>query len=139
MKNLNLKKAKFGSCCMFVPLDSSLGVKLYAERYERDISFFRQKKASKLGLGPKTFKRLTLNNPIVAGTGWRGDVPFKYGFITEKARQYRGICRESNPKLVKLHRKLEKHGFMSHDVIGPNIGYIGKKLVCIDFDIGSMG
>lgn len=131
MMNLNTKKAKFGCCCMFVPLDSKRGVKLYTSKEERDISYFRQKKASKLGLGPKVFKRFSYREPI--------EVIFQYGYVTEVAKQGRLIWNDYNPKLVKLKNKLEYHGFDTGDVIGPNIGYIGKKLVCIDFDEGSMG
>ena len=135
MKTL-IKRPKFGCSCMFVAITSDIGIKFYSSKSERNYAFKLQKKASKFRIGPNVFGKIDLDKPVSGAGVTISDYGFQYGYLTQKART---SSRITDSKIEKLIEKMNDLGFHTSDVCAPNVGYIGKRLVCIDFDEGSMG
>lgn len=136
MKSL-IKKPKFGATCTFVRLSSDVGLKLYRSKSERNFAYKLQQKAAKFGIGPLVYGKVDLAESIQATTK-KYDCLYnrtlQYGYLTQIARQR----RVSDDMFVTLGHKMRKHGFSTVDMVDSNVGYIKNKLVCIDFDMGSM-
>lgn len=136
MKSL-IKKPKFGASCVFVRLSSEVGLKFYSSKSERNFAYRLQQRAAKLGIGPLVYGKVDLADGIeirIKKIGYWCDKFIQYGYLTQIAKQKRVSYAAFNT----LGRKMRKHGFCTADVCDANVGFIGKKLVCIDFDMGSM-
>jgi hypothetical protein len=127
---------------LFVPLNNRKGIKLYRDKEIRDFSYKGQNKAFKLGLGPKTYGKFKLEFPEVMFVysehhGEPGcDFKTYYGYITQLAKEPSGkFDKRTYTAAQKLTDKLVANGFADWDVgYTSNVGWVGNKLVCIDFD-----
>lgn len=126
--------AKYGSMCMFVRISKTRGVKLYNTRRERDYAYKLQKKAYKAGVGPKVYDCFKLEDYLYSKS--EGGY-YKYGYKTQIANVR--IVPDDDSRMVDLVNTMAMYGFETGDVCWPNTGFIGKRLVCIDFDMGSHG
>ena len=131
----NKKKARYGASCMFVPISSTRGVKLYATKSECDFAFYMQQKASEKKLGPKVFEAFSIRTtPISRVNAFGTRITFRYGYVTQIAKPVKQL---TDKKLKTLLKRLNKNGFSVDDIHYGNIGYLGHNLVCIDFDLVS--
>lgn len=132
----NITQAQFGCSCMFVPIERGKAAKVYRTKGERNYAAKKQRLAFKLGFGPKVYKSFDLSRGIRAGTSAyapKGSV-YRYGYVTQIA-----TCVHRYDGSPTLERKMHKHKFSTYDLHGGNIGRIGRRLVCIDFDRCSVG
>lgn len=132
IKNKKRYGARFGSSCMFVRLGKTRGVKLYSTRIERDFAYRLQKKAAKLGVGPKVYDIFKLEKAI---SNYEGK--FLYGYKTQYAQPLNWNYEGS--MIQEIGKILDANGMDSADLCGMNMGRIGKRYVCIDFDMNSHG
>ena len=127
----------YGISCIFIPLTSDVGVKLYPRKYDRDYSLKWQKRLYRDDLTPK------VGNPFIFVFEWpayKDGLIFKelklFGFFTQRAN----TDFENKGLMVKKLRKIASDkGFFWGDSHLGNIGMIGKKLVIIDTDPCSIG
>jgi hypothetical protein len=129
------KKRRFpsGCSCTYIQMSKSIGIKCWnTESWDddknRDHSFKRQKKAHKHGIAPKPYFKFDFFNNFV-DEKWMC-------YVTQHAGKTRGNIYSKYK--TKLSLKLEEIGFDTGDVKPSNCGVIKGKLVCIDFDDGSM-
>lgn len=117
--------SKAGSWNIFVKMNDYIGLKLCSKSYQRDGNYFRQKEASKIGLGPDTHGKVDVSI----------DGIMFYGYFTEIVSidlsnfSKREIENEAN----SLRKKLKKI-FDFEDNHRWNLGIKNGKFVCIDFD-----
>lgn len=123
-----------GCSCLFVPISDTCGVKLYKTKDGRDFAVRMQRKAEKVGVGPKVFKVFNLRYPLKDDILCPRLNTHKYGYVTQLAKDVHTV---DYPR--SLSRRMRKHGFHVGDLHGGNTGRIGRKWVCIDFDKASMG
>jgi hypothetical protein len=138
-----LKKSgkKHGVSCTYVKWTTKVGLKLYETRSERDRCVRLQKKAAKARIGPRVGDVFSI---VVieckgAGNGWWGDAPnirrkVLHCYFTEHATVPR---RLSMKKVEALRDALYEIDIDHGDLHEGNTGYLGKRLVCIDFDSAS--
>lgn len=132
----------------FLPITPTLGVKLFFSKGDRDDAYHRQLKAYKAGLAPKIFNKGMFHDVEATHS-----LHSKYWYyITELAyvipniddNRYLGYGEKymnlkTYPGIRILAYKLRKIGLDPRDLHLGNIGYINRRLVCIDFDNASMG
>ena len=129
------KRCRTGSRCVFIRLSENIGLKLYKDESNATRTVERQTKAFKHGLGPKV-----LSGVKAYRMKRRGKFRTFYGYKTQIVK----LCRreydneELGHKMDQLISNLEDIGLPSYDVCWFNCGWIGDKLVCIDFDDVSM-
>lgn len=114
--------ADSGSECYFY----NVGLKLYSSKVQCMKARARQLKAYKAGIAPFVFSNLI-------------KVDKEYGYVTELARRCRKI---SDIGMSELGTKIRGLGWdPDYDVSfrEDNVGYIGKKLVLIDFGSMTLG
>lgn len=137
----NLRRAKFGSICMFVPCDEYFGIKCYTTHYERTQAYKFQTYASKFNLGPQTFgifntKDSTLlkkyNKTAFYLTDDTDDyrTNILYCYITRVAK----IVPNGKKRNKLLRSQLRSIGLECSDIFGNNVGLVDGNVVCIDFD-----
>jgi len=136
------KKAKFGISCIYYALSKAVGVKIYCSEKERDKTCDKQSLAAKHGLAPTVGDRFSFNcvwieHSTCSAPNIRHRVV--YGYLTQNAvlPSMRWSLDKFYPFEVELESKLRKIGLVYRDFHFGNVGYIGKKLVCIDFDWAS--
>lgn len=122
-----------GVWCFFRKLDTdkTWGIKCYTSKDDRDICYARQKLAAKHGLAPKVGGKMY---SVVNGQRI-------YCFITQvvtTTREYMQIHRNydwyEDEQYSQLRTDLEKKCKLDGcDMHSGNIGFIGDKMVCIDF------
>lgn len=130
------KQWQAGGMCMFFPLTETVGVKLYRRKPQRDFALNAQKRALRVGAAPRCGGTFELHMPMISTTGYVADFrrTVMHGYVTEVARV---TGRWGLQGLDSLHRKLLRIGLSSNDAEYTNVGFIGDKLVCIDFDRNS--
>jgi hypothetical protein len=129
-----LAKSPRGASCIFVKLNDERGLKLYTSRREAVECRWRQRMAARKGLAPKIFGKTEL---IVGGRQY-------FGYVTEVAEtvpfidgrlampwQGQQVIEESSDFQV-LFDNLREIG-LGGDLATRNIGWIHRKMVCIDF------
>lgn len=136
---------RYGANCVFVPISKTVGVKLYTNAENRDYSYHNQKRASKDGLGPQVGGRFRFPGFFIVPKGEieaEANAPeidefmleMYYGYVTQRARAAGYIYSD---ELQKLKSSMVAKGFSDYDLLDFNLGRIGKRLVCIDFDMNS--
>ena len=133
----------YGVSCLFIALNSKVGVKLFPAKFNRDFSLKWQKKLFKKGIAPETGKAFVFRLDWPFCSEQDGRVSFLgfqtmklYGFFTQNAN----IHFKNKDKLCDiLYESAEAKGFIWEDCHTGNIGMIGKKLVIIDTDPISLG
>lgn len=134
-----------GCECAFYKLASGVGAKLYDDEGNRDDTFDRQNRAAETGAGPQAGETFEVRFDLGGTTTGR-----VYGYLTEVAAPFKGRkatmadARQLARGLVKAGIKSLRDVFdMGHISVrglrGKNLGWIGPRLVALDFDNGSMG
>lgn len=133
---------KNGCECHFIALNEKIGVKLYCSESERDFAYNNQKLAAMHQIGPEVGKRFSLPTPDEHGN-YRS---YRFGYVTQVAvvaTDRVGFFPSWAPKMEKavkrLNKKMESLGMESSDNNSRNLGFIGKRLVCLDFGRESRG
>lgn len=127
------KGSKSGDRCEFIPITDKIGAKLYTSEELRDNCYDWQNEAFSVGLGPETFGKfeIALDNPVYDMDG--DEYHYQYGYLTEIA-QLVEYYKIKSVQLNNLTDGLKDIGFNFTDNHSGNMGLIGGKLVCIDFD-----
>lgn len=127
--NSRLKFKGEGIECEFFTVKKT-GYKVYRSLMEAYKAFERQSKAYKAGLAPRPGKMFVQL--------YKDGTP-TYGYTTQIAKIINGN-RYSDTRynqlienMEEISRKLRKIGILTRDLHDGNFGYIGKRLVCIDF------
>jgi hypothetical protein len=130
-----------GTASIFVPLHERIGVKLFDSQEARDYSLHKQQSALTLDAAPRTgnsfkieYTNLFDGRPNVADA--RSVRRTLYGYITQRAKTGGQYTEEEKRSIVDKLRQIG--GPTSYDMNDENFGTIDGKLVCIDFDEGSM-
>ena len=124
---------KGGSFNNFVKLSENWGLKFATNKKQVLANYRRQRRASRLGLGPACFGLINCDNEV-------------WGYITQVVTVVSDthIKFERNPesipeiskKVFRLVKQLEdKISFEFNDTKTNNLGFMGSNLVCIDFDV----
>jgi len=131
---------KYGISCLFVPINTRVGVKLFPRKTDRDFSFRLQKRLQSFDLSPKLGRSFVykLEWPIIHDEYNISELTFDilvlYGFFTQRAN----TCFKNKGRACDiLYKEAHKKGFIWDDSHHNNIGMIGKKLVIIDTDPAS--
>lgn len=116
---LQIKKFKKGNNCIFVPFKKNVGAKLYYFKSERNSSFFNQKHAHDLGMGPKVGDKFEIffNDEIL------------YCYLTQIAGKI-----SSAINIDEVKKQYEDLKMDVSDLHFDNLGIIRKKIVVVDFD-----
>jgi len=156
----NFKKRKNGATCLFVPLSSRSGVKLYYHQGTRDACFRKQQRAAKLGFGPRAdhpfeiddadllefFRKKTKRAKFAFGWSkvYKGYDPITYRSIFEEVKWtkvYGYITQVVKPCVIRrweyyeLLAKVLKSGMNDCDIgEDHNVGRLNGKPVLYDFD-----
>ena len=130
-KKENMKTAG-GIESLFVRTSKFRGIKIFATSAECKRSMSRQNKAHKHKLAPQVFsvkpEQYAIEDNNKLHIGW--------GYVTEavETEEIRALgWRKYEDLERKLYRELRKAGIDHGDLHNENVGYKGKKLVCIDF------
>lgn len=148
------RQAAKGVSCLFVRIDRRTGIKLYSSKVDRDTTYLRQKHAHEHGIAPALgdkFRITKKEHPKLYAAVEKylkrkcpGDWYYRkhrmacYGYVTQAASMPRkGL---SDDQYYDLCDTMGAIGYTTGD-LGRyrNVGLIGKKPVCIDFDPVSMG
>lgn len=139
------KKTPSGVSCAYLQWTKYAGLKMFSDKKSMNQSFRGQKRAAKHSLAPKVGEKIVIDvitfsqDPEAAS--WDivdAPIPRKiklYCFFTESAQKI-GRRVPFSKKSV-LDKTLQKIGIYHDDLHRWNMGYVGKKLVCIDFDDAS--
>jgi hypothetical protein len=128
-----------GISCVFVPIHPKTGAKLFLDVYNRNHAWHLQKKAAAKKLAPLVGARFSLSwANVCALDGDSSEVDIQritiYGYLTELVDTRRKSGHRQRDKLVK---SLQDIGISAFDLHDENVGWVGKNLVCIDFDFCS--
>ena len=127
-KDLNLK----GGFCVFIKLNDRWGVKLYNTKEKRDECFVLQLRASRKKVAPKVGFKVR-ESFIFSRYNRESEY---WGFLTEVADlPFNTLYNKKAQKVSRiLQSRMFKRGFDTDDLHAYNIGKIGERYVCIDFD-----
>lgn len=119
------------------------GIKGYGYCSDRNDCANRQKIAYRKGFGPKVFGTFSLKNPNKQ-IDMNDDVPYAtiYFYITEhaivpamRAPKTLVATKQKHIDFANLCHIMDAHDWGTDDIdLSYNTGYIGARLVCIDFD-----
>ena len=129
----NISRHPSGQCCTFVQLTKKVGVKMFKYKYERTFSLRKQRVANRLGFGPAVGDSFEIRMDGVNYACYFTEVA-----ITQDMEEI--WDRPSYDKDIRvLNDFMEKYKFDVGDLYSEgNVGYLGNKLVCVDFDPVSM-
>lgn len=124
---------KTGAKCVFIPLNKTVGIKLYTDADNRNFAHRNQKRARKFA--PKTGEKFDLVVNTLQDNDEAGLIRYwYYGYFTEVAKPIRCLSEKDQDRLSK---NLENIGLTGDDLFEGNCGRINGKVVVIDFDKGS--
>lgn len=144
-------RPKHGAESMYIQLTKKVGVKIFPKKESAEHSMIFQQKAHKKGIGPKVLSRVKecyvkdFRNiaPDLfykeSGSINKPDVPLKYGYfykteVAETNFRYSKWLEQKMNELTKLAMEIEHNKeVLGSDVHKHNVGFIGDKLVLIDF------
>lgn len=123
---------KEGSECRFIPINDKIGIKTYRSKRERDFAFRGQRIGFKHKIAPRASTRFTLEGTASS---------YKYGYITRtvKTLTYDAFLdKKQNDKVfyesfLYLVKQLQNCGLSTGDLDQRNVGFLNKRLLCIDF------
>lgn len=137
---INQKKyeKRFGSFCMFLPLNKKVGVKLYLRKDNRNFAWRHQRTLSNKELSPHAGCCFEIEAGAITG---RYSIYYSprtlYGFFTEVAEQVK--AKEIKyTEMDRLREGLLKAKYSTTDVAARNVGRLKGKLVLIDTDMVSL-
>ena len=132
IQNRKRKFASSGCSCVYFPISKLIGVKIYQSKRERDSTHSKQLYASKFGLAPLVGDQFSFNC-INVHHDMQQHVTYKtvYGYLTQNVQVPKRLCEKLQ---YKLQEELEQIGLINDDLYYGNVGWIGNRLVCIDFD-----
>lgn len=141
------KDVKFGISCVYFALNTKVGAKMYASEKTRDQAYKKQAHAYQYKLAPQVGDCFSFD------CFWIGHNPCSlpdlkhkviYGYMTQNAEVYKNkrFCSLGeqlsksafNSQMWDLERNLKEIGIVNEDIHSENVGFIGKRMVCIDFD-----
>jgi hypothetical protein len=134
------KEVKSGISCVYFALNTKVGAKMYISEKIRDDTYRKQAHAAQYHLAPQvgdcfSFECFWIgHNPCSLP-----DVRHKviYGYLTQNAIiEYPKKARKTtfNEEMWDLEMELRDIGIVNEDLGPNNVGFIGKRMVCIDFD-----
>ena len=134
------KDFRSGISCVYFPLSTTCGAKMYTSEKIRDAAYSKQAHAAKYHLAPQVGDRFSFecfwigHNPCS-----KPDICYKviHGYLTQNARleiPKRGHKATFNEQMWDLEMDLREIGIVNEDLGSSNVGFIGKRMVCIDFD-----
>jgi hypothetical protein len=130
------RKARYGISCIYMPLSESIGVKIYSSEKIRDKTYEKQAHAANYGLAPIVGDKFSFECFWIGHTCTLPDIRHKivYGYLTQNA-----VVKKKGRihGIGDLRYQLYEIGLVNDDLWNPNVGFIGDRLVCIDFDFCS--
>lgn len=127
------RESSSGSCCLFIPLSETEGVKFYHSEEMRDGAAKLQGRAYALGFAPEVgaFCEMPVLESWTFPRHWPNDTSKVYGYVTEIA-ELRSLDREEFDYLQTI---MMENGFRVRDIDYQfNVGIVNGMPVCIDFD-----
>jgi len=140
-KKLKSTKKRSGVSCTYLRWSKQTGLKLYMTKQERDRCAKAQAFAEGYKLAPKAGPsvEIELIQCLVRDDLWDKSPEFStrkiYGYFTQHAPGVTG--RTPWRRIELLEEQLSRIGIDNHDLCPNNVGLVGKRLVCIDFDSAS--
>lgn len=127
-------KSPNGISCYYIQLNDSLGIKVFHNKYERDTAFQKQKLAALDGYGPEVGIIFDIQNKYCYTTQHAQTlVDCIGGFTAADEREARRKFPGLDEKISKLLTETTGKEYQSFDNHYGNFGFIGEKLVLIDF------
>lgn len=128
------EKTPNGQACRFVPLEG-FGAKVYGDNEDgARQAFENQRKGFEAGIAP------AVGDFFMVRMRFGPKQEFLlYGYLTEMAERI-GECnnRHGDPRYQALKSAMRQAGFGAGDLHPGNFGWIGERMVCIDFDLLSL-
>ena len=140
------RKVPSGVSCSYLQWTKHVGFKMFFDAQMMKAARRRQKKAAKHGLAPKVGDMVTIkvfsfeSRSGTWGYECNAPLPMKkkiYCYFTQTATKIGKVV--PHKKIMKLEYALFDINIVQSDLHFHNMGYLGKKLVCIDFDDISCG
>ena len=120
-----IKKCNKGISSYFLPVSPEIGIKLFPKKGERDRSRYKQNIANLAGLAPKVGDTI--------------DICGFYGYYTERVimlhtlYKFNKIPKKILNQMYDLEDQLLESCDFKIDTNWQNYGFIGKRIVCVDF------
>jgi hypothetical protein len=127
---------------MFIQLSKKIGAKVFMYKQEAIETCNRQKRGYRYGIAPKVLanvrkcfidnlRKYDDDNDVFDNCD-DSDNKFNYGYfyLTEVADIERDY---GDGEFKELATKMERHKFEIDDLDGRNVGWIGRRLVCLDW------
>lgn len=141
---LKRRKVSGGASAAYIKWNNRVGLKLFADVRNRNSSVRRQRKAAKHGLAPRVGDLISIETfhfQSASASSYSNDycsikVIQLFGFFTEHASGVGNYHADS--AVAELEENLRKIRINHPDLHDYNVGWINRKLVCIDFDNISM-
>lgn len=133
----------FGSSAIFIPIDASMGAKVFVDERNRDFSYSLQKLAFSKDIGPEVGDKFQFNFFVVnCDPGWKGlrDAGKRplYGYLTQNTPTIDDTGEKYSKKQMEfLISKMGELGMSDYDVIDRNLAIVEDRLICVDFDLCS--
>jgi hypothetical protein len=123
------KRARAGVSCSYLLLSTKIGAKIYQTKQMRDATHRKQLYASEFGLAPLAGDCFSLECISI----YESNVSYRmvYGYLTQNAVVPKYLSFDDE---FDLKYQLRDIGIRTNDLCSKNVGYLGKRLVCIDFD-----
>lgn len=136
IRNCKAKAPPSGISCIFLKLNDFVGAKLYCSKVSRDKAHRMQSHAANYGLAPLSGECFDHEFYYMQHKYEDAEVRYNkvYGYLTEFAHVPKHISHE---EIGALKRGLYNIGLVNDDLFAKNVGFVGNKLVCIDFDFVS--
>jgi hypothetical protein len=141
-----LSEPKGGMEAVFIQISKCRGVKAFETKAEAERSLQRQNLAHAERVAPKVYSNIFEIIMPVGGTAMAEEYSYyargtvrrnemmrrMYGYKTQVARRI-GEFDDEGRQYYALIEAMSDLGFCEYDLHDENVGWIGKKLVCIDF------
>lgn len=131
------RHVRHGCNCVFVKLSKTVGAKIYMNQNDRDRALEKQRHAASYRLAPQTGDKFQIDcfqidhhDHIEPEVGYR----VVYGYLTQVVQVRRSVDWDD---LHDLRWALSQIGITHYDLWEENVGYVGERMVCIDFDHNS--
>jgi len=138
---------KSGCETVFVPISKRIGIKGFETLIEASSSIDRQTQAWVHGVAPKVLSEIIevilpvgktnlgshFNKKACGSTIYHKKHRRLYDYKTQIASRVGEKISFSSPEYKHLESTMNQLGFCKFDLHSQNMGWIGKRLVCIDF------
>lgn len=125
------KRVQSGVSCMYFPLSKTVGAKVYQTLRGRNSARDKQIYVAKFGMAPLVGDSFSYESIYFDLCYGRVKYKVVYGYLTQNAIVPRDLSEDDE---YYLYDRLRAIGIVNHDLVPSNVGYIGQRLVCIDFD-----